>query len=223
MFRLDANGVGQRIKSTTLSLGQAYRLLLPPKIGDDLGAELGDGWRIWSLDLAAPLSPTTRQMLTALGLNVGEAWPRLEWALAPAAAWRTNARGESYPVFEAGAELLVNAGGVSVEEGDEAGAVPPRSCRHGTVAAVLERPRLSRSARGRALGVRADALTNQRAARVAALRSRPGCARRRRCVVLCSRPQRTGFARSGGAGRLACDAALARFRRPRGAAGDHLR
>lgn len=119
-FRVDADGVGQRIKSTTLSLGQAYRLLLPPKIGDDLGAELDDGWRIWSLDLAAPLSPTTRQMLTALGLDVAEAWPRLEWALAPAGAWRMNARGENYPVFEAGTELLVNAGGVSVEEGDEA-------------------------------------------------------------------------------------------------------
>lgn len=120
VFRVDADGVGQRIKSTTLALGQAYRLLLPPKIGDDLGAELDDGWRIWSLDLAAQLSPTTRQTLTALGLDVGEAWPRIEWALAPAALWRTNARGESYPVFEAGTELLVNVGGVSVEEGDEA-------------------------------------------------------------------------------------------------------
>ena len=120
VFRVDADGVGQRIKSATLALGQAYRLLLPPKIGDDLGAELDDGWRIWSLDLAAQLSPTTRQTLTALGLDVGEAWPRIEWALAPAALWRTNARGESYPVFEAGTELLVNVGGVSVEEGDEA-------------------------------------------------------------------------------------------------------
>jgi hypothetical protein len=120
VFRVDADGVGLRIKSTTLALGQAYRLLLPPKVSDDLGAELGDGWRIWSLDLAAQLSPTTRQTLTALGLDVGEAWPRIEWALAPAAAWRTNARGESYPVFEAGTELLVNVGGVSVEEGDEA-------------------------------------------------------------------------------------------------------
>lgn len=120
VFRVDADGVGERIKSTTLALGQAYRLLLPPKVGDDLGAELGDGWRIWSLDLAAQLSPTTRQTLTALGLDVGEAWPRIEWALAPAAVWRTNARGESYPVFEAGTELLVNVGGVSVEEGDEA-------------------------------------------------------------------------------------------------------
>src|SRR5690606_38977659 len=118
-FRVDADGVGQRIKSTTLALGQAYRLLLPPKIGDDLGAELDDGWRIWSLDLAAQLSPTTRQTLTALGLDVGEAWPRIEWALAPAALWRTNARGESYPVFEAGTELLVNVGVVSVDDGDE--------------------------------------------------------------------------------------------------------
>lgn len=120
VFRVDADGVGQSIKSTTLALGQAYRLLLPPKVEDDLGTELDDGWRIWSLDLAAPLSPTTRQMLTALGLDVGEAWPRLEWALAPAAAWRTNARGDSYPVFEVGTELLVNVAGVSVEEGDEA-------------------------------------------------------------------------------------------------------
>lgn len=120
VFRVDADGVGQRIKSTTLALGQAYRLLLPPNVGVDLGTELDGSWRIWSLDLAAQLSPTTRQMLTALGLDVGEAWPRLEWALAPASALRTNARGESYPAFVAGTELLVNVGGVLVEEGDEA-------------------------------------------------------------------------------------------------------
>ncbi len=120
VFRVDADGVGHCLKSTTLSLGQAYRLLLPPNVGDDLGTELDGGWRIWSLDLAAQLSPTTRQMLTALGLDVGEAWPRLEWALGPASAWRTNARGESYPVFEAGTDLFVNVGGVSVEEGEDA-------------------------------------------------------------------------------------------------------
>jgi hypothetical protein len=120
IFRVDADGVGQRIKTATLALGQTYRLLLPPTVGDDLGVELADGWRIWSLDLAAQLSPATRQTLTALGIDVGEAWPRIEWALALAAAWRTNARGGRYPVFEAGTELFVNVGGVSVEEGDEA-------------------------------------------------------------------------------------------------------
>lgn len=120
VFRVDADDVGQRIKSSSLALGQEYRLLLPPNICDELGAELDDGWRIWSLDLAAPLSPAERQALTALGLDVGEASPRIEWALAPAAVWRTNARGESYPIFAASTELFVNVSGVSVEEGDEA-------------------------------------------------------------------------------------------------------
>ncbi len=119
VFRVDTDDVGHLIKSTTLALGQAYRLLLPPGVGSDIGTPLEDGWRIWSLDLAAQPSTATRQILTALGLGIGEAWPRLGWALAPAAAWRTNARGESYPVFEAGIELLVNVGGVAVEDGDE--------------------------------------------------------------------------------------------------------
>ncbi len=120
VFRVDADGVGQRIKSTTLALGQAYRLLLPPKMGGRLGDELDGGWRIWSLDLATEPAPTMRQLLTTLGLEVGEAWPRLEWTLASPSAWRTSARGETYAVFEAGTELFVSVGGVSVEEGDEA-------------------------------------------------------------------------------------------------------
>src|SRR5690606_33850907 len=121
VFRVDADGVGQHTRSTTLSLGQAYRLLLPPNVGDELGTELGDGWRIWSIDLAAQLSPLTRQRLRALGFNVGEAWPRLEWALAPAAAWRANSRGDGYPVFGVGAELLVNVSGILLDDGDEVG------------------------------------------------------------------------------------------------------
>lgn len=121
VFRVDADGVGQRITSATLALGQAYRLLLPPNVGDpSLGVEFDAGWRVWSLDLAAPLSSTTRQMLTTLALDVGEAWPRLEWALAPPSAWRTNERGDSYPVFDVGTELLVNVGGISGDEDDEA-------------------------------------------------------------------------------------------------------
>ncbi|MGE6759404.1 hypothetical protein ACQKGO_15390 [Corallococcus interemptor] len=120
VFRVDADGVGQRIKGATLALGQTYRLLLPADVGVELGTELHGGWRVWSLDLAAQLSPTTRQMLTSLGLDVGEAWPRIEWALAPPSAWRTNARGESYPVFDVGTELLVKVDGISVDEGDEA-------------------------------------------------------------------------------------------------------
>jgi len=119
VFRVDSDGVGQRIRTTTLSLGQAYRLLLPPNIGDHLGAELDGAWRLWTLDLAVEVSSMTRQALTALGLDVGDTWPRLEWAMAPASAWRTNARGQSYAVVEVGAELFVSLSGVSLDEEDE--------------------------------------------------------------------------------------------------------
>jgi hypothetical protein len=119
VFLVGADGVGQRLTSTRLALGQAYHLLLPPEVGEaSLGAALDDGWRIWSIDLAAPESATTRQALKSLGLDVGEASPRLGWGLFPAAAWRTNGRGESYPVFDLGVEVLVSVGGVSVDEGD---------------------------------------------------------------------------------------------------------
>ncbi len=120
VFRVDADGVGQLVTSTTLSLGQSYRLLLPPTVGGEAGATLADGWRIWALDVATQLSPSTGDALKAIGIDVGEASPRLEWGVVPASAWRTNLRGDSYPVFEHGAELLVNVNGVALEEGDEA-------------------------------------------------------------------------------------------------------
>lgn len=120
VFRVDADGVGQLVTSTTLSLGHSYRLLLPPNVGGEAGMALVDGWRIWTLDLATQLSSSTADALKALGVDVGEASPRLEWALAPASAWRTNARGDSYPVFDEGTELLVNVNGVALEDGDEA-------------------------------------------------------------------------------------------------------
>jgi len=119
-FRVDADGVGQLVLSTTLSLGQAYRLLLPPNVGDEVGIELDDGWRIWSLDLALPITPTTRQVLGTIGLSVGDACPRFEWAMVPASVWFSNARGERYPTFELGAELLVSINGVLLEDGDDA-------------------------------------------------------------------------------------------------------
>lgn len=120
VFRVDADGVGQLVTSTTLSLGQSYRLLLPPSVGGEVGTALDDQWRIWTLHLVAQVSPSTADALKALGVDVGDASPRLEWALAPASAWRTNGRGDSYPVFDVGTELLVNVDGVALEGGDKA-------------------------------------------------------------------------------------------------------
>jgi hypothetical protein len=120
VFRVGSDGVGQLIMTTALSLGQSYRLLLPPTIGGALGADLDSGWRVWSLDLVEQLSPTTRQQLIAVGLQVGDAWPRVEWALRSPSLWRANVRGESYPIFEAGVELLVHVSGLMADEADEA-------------------------------------------------------------------------------------------------------
>ncbi|MBC5785973.1 hypothetical protein H8N03_23750 [Ramlibacter sp. USB13] len=120
VFRVDADDVGQLVTSTALSLGQSYRLLLPPNVGGEAGTALADGWRIWTLDLAAQLSTSTGEALEALGLKLGQASPRLEWAMASASVWRTNARGDSYPAVEEGTELLVNVNGVALEDDDEA-------------------------------------------------------------------------------------------------------
>jgi hypothetical protein len=120
VFRVDAGGVGRRQVGGVLALGQVYRLLLSPGTGDQaVGQVLAEGWRLWTVDLGAPPSADTRASLQALGLGVGEAWPRLEWALIPPAAWRTTPRGEAYPVFEAGHDVAVQVTGLPDQE-DEA-------------------------------------------------------------------------------------------------------
>lgn len=121
VFRLDAVGDGQRQAGRTLALGQVYRLLLPPGLGEEgLGQPLTSGWRLWTVNLTAPPSPLTHTALQALGLSVGEAWPRLSWALTPPVAWRTTARGELYPVFETGAEVAVQVCGLPGEDAEDA-------------------------------------------------------------------------------------------------------
>lgn len=114
VFRVDAHGVGQRQDGTTLALGQAYRLLLAPGAGDDgsPGELLADGWRLWPIDLSSPPTAATRTALHRLGLEVGDAWPRLEWGFSPPSLWETTPRGERYPVFEAGTDLVVHAHGL---------------------------------------------------------------------------------------------------------------
>ena len=116
VFRVDASGVGQSVVGTKLALGQAYRLLVPPGLGDETtGVPLTEGWRLWTLDLSTAPSTTVRATLQAMGLGVGEAWPRLDWALAPPAAWRATPRGEAYSVFEAGTEVALQAHGLPDE------------------------------------------------------------------------------------------------------------
>lgn len=119
VFRVDSDGIGQPQQGKVLALGQVYRLLLPPSLGaPGLGIAVSDGWRLWSVDLSMPPSATIQAWLATLGVNVGEAWPRLEWGLFSPAAWRTNAHGDRYPVFEAGDETFVTVRGLPPDDGD---------------------------------------------------------------------------------------------------------
>ena len=120
VFRVDASGTGQRQSGAVLALGQIYRLLLPKDLGDhEMGQPLSDGWRQWTVDLTTAPSAAVRTGLQGLGLNVGEAWPCLEWALHPPATWRATPRGEPFPVYEIGDEIVVQALGLPGDD-DEA-------------------------------------------------------------------------------------------------------
>jgi hypothetical protein len=119
VFRVDAGGVGRRQVGGVLALGQVYYLLIPAGVGDpEMGQPFTDGWRLWSVDLATAPSPTTRAALQTLGLGLGQAWPGLEWALVPPSTWRATPRGERYPVFEVGVEVIVQAHGLDLEDPD---------------------------------------------------------------------------------------------------------
>lgn len=122
VFRVDADDVGQHQSGTTLAPGQCYRILIPPPFGDVAGEALADGWHLWTLDMSVPPEPSTREQLRTLGLGLGAAWPRLEWAGCPPAAWKTTPRGEAHPVFETGTEVWFQAHGLP-SEGDEAAMV----------------------------------------------------------------------------------------------------
>lgn len=140
VFRVDAGGTGRRQSGAMLASGQTYHLLIPPGVGDPaLGLPLTDGWRLWTVDLANAPSPTTHAALQTLGLGLGEAWPRLEWALLPPATWRATPRGERFPVFEVGSAVVVQAHGLDAEDQD-----PPVLFLHGPAGTErLELPRTS--------------------------------------------------------------------------------
>jgi hypothetical protein len=113
VFRVDGDGVGQRQRGATLALGQCYRLLLPPSLSERApGDPIAGKWRLWQLDLAAPLAPEARSALSTIGLSLTEPWPRLEWALFSAAAWQNTPRGDLFPVFEPDTELILRAHGL---------------------------------------------------------------------------------------------------------------
>lgn len=124
VFRLDAEGVGRRQLGRALSVGQRYRLLVPPDqaLQESIALPAGGGWQIVEVDLTMSLTAEMAEAIRTCGLTVGEASPSMDWVLSPPAQWRTAARGEVYACFDPrpGAVALVT--GVPVEHEGEASA-----------------------------------------------------------------------------------------------------
>lgn len=104
VFRVDADGVGRRIGSGTLTVGRQYRLLIPDTVLATLPQRpsahpAGAGWSLWEIDLADSVDPAVLAVLRELGLEIGEQEALLDWVLVPPIAWRHNPRGLCYPCF----------------------------------------------------------------------------------------------------------------------------
>jgi hypothetical protein len=125
LFLLDSDEVGQLVKGKTLTPGRIWRVLLPPAIGANefskpLNPQKQEGWHLWEVTL--PLQPPQDLLaaITATGLTTGAAAPALGWAPATACAWRTNAKGQPYPVFTPQIEPTIRIQGLHVDDETEA-------------------------------------------------------------------------------------------------------
>jgi hypothetical protein len=96
-FRVDVEGVGQRLRGTVLAPGARYRLVVPG----------GDVWTLREVDVPPDVPDSLRDELASLGLTLGPAAIAARWMGAPPTEWRINARGGRYPCFVAGDIPLV--------------------------------------------------------------------------------------------------------------------
>jgi hypothetical protein len=104
LFRIDAAGVGLVLSGLAVSLGQSYRLLVPPgksavQLPEGEVFPLDGGWRLWELSVPSSPDKNLRSLLEALGVAVGKSEPAISWVIVPPALYRTSPSGESYPCF----------------------------------------------------------------------------------------------------------------------------
>lgn len=120
VFRVDASGDGRLQKSFALATGQEYRILVPPQFtahmaGENPGVtDLPGGWYLWEVTPELPCSTMTVDRLSALGLSIGEASPRLECVVIAPVAWRTTDRGAVFPVFQPG-DIVIQVSGCNID------------------------------------------------------------------------------------------------------------
>ncbi|MFO0608852.1 MAG: hypothetical protein U0324_37140 [Polyangiales bacterium] len=105
VFRTDVTGRTQRIVGTSLAAGARYAVLLPPQLlapTDATMHALGEGWRLWVLDVPAVPDDALAAALAALGLSLGSAALDATWVVTPPRRWEVTPRGDRLPVFAVG-------------------------------------------------------------------------------------------------------------------------
>lgn len=120
VFRVDANGVGQRLSGRTLSMGRRYRLLVPDAVlarieQRPLVRPAGPGWSLWEVDLGEA-EPALLAMIAAVGLEPGETGARLGWGPVPPVAWAQTPRGDAYPCFTREPAPVLEIDGAPIED-----------------------------------------------------------------------------------------------------------
>lgn len=100
-FKVDADGIGRKINADQVSIGQTYRLIIPPGIEIDNAVvdlqNLENDWRF--LELLIDNSVSTRKLLEKLGIKLANIEPTLKWVVNVPTEWRQNLKGQFYPCF----------------------------------------------------------------------------------------------------------------------------
>ncbi len=118
LFRVDSAGMGQLVTSGTLTLGQSYRVLIPPALSSipiplSQSSMLNDSWRLWECDVPVSLPSVLRNTLEQLGLQTGKTAPTVCWVVHPPVKYSQSTFGEVYPSFDSGATPTLRISGLT--------------------------------------------------------------------------------------------------------------
>jgi len=104
VFRIGADGAGQRLAGASVTPGSAYRLLVPPGLASVAldGAVAWNGWRALDLEVPSAVPAEMVNRLRALGVGVGTDAYAARWAVTCPRDYRQGRDEELYPCFSPG-------------------------------------------------------------------------------------------------------------------------
>lgn len=112
-FRVEASGYARQLLGETLTPGQTYRLLIPPKleVAEVLDPQPLRHWRFVELEVPTEPPATVTEALKALGLQLARAVVSAEWAGLPPARYGETRSGDRFPSFEPGSVPVLEVSG----------------------------------------------------------------------------------------------------------------